>query len=52
MQRRTVLKGITLAATGPAAVLISSKRRVDLLQHHENIRMEDADRIFAPEGAM
>ena len=25
---------------------------VDLLQHHENIRMEDADRIFADGGAM
>jgi predicted aldo/keto reductase-like oxidoreductase len=25
--------------------------RVDLLQHHENIRMEDADRIFADGGA-
>ncbi len=26
--------------------------RIDLLQHHEIIRMEDADRIFAPGGAM
>ncbi len=25
---------------------------VDLMQHHENIRMEDADRIFADGGAM
>jgi predicted aldo/keto reductase-like oxidoreductase len=25
---------------------------IDLLQHHENIRMEDADRIFAEGGAM
>lgn len=26
--------------------------RIDLMQHHEIIRMEDADRIFAPGGAM
>ncbi|BAY33674.1 twin-arginine translocation pathway signal [Nostoc carneum NIES-2107] len=26
--------------------------RIDLLQHHEIIRMEDPDRIFAPGGAM
>ncbi|MBD2437412.1 aldo/keto reductase [Nostoc sp. FACHB-110] len=26
--------------------------RIDLLQHHEVIRMEDPDRIFAPGGAM
>ncbi|MBW4593369.1 MAG: aldo/keto reductase [Brasilonema angustatum HA4187-MV1] len=26
--------------------------RIDLLQHHEIIRMEDADRVFAPGGAM
>ena len=26
--------------------------RIDLLQHHEVIRMDDADRIFAPGGAM
>ena len=26
--------------------------RVDLVQHHEVIRMDDADRIFAPGGAM
>jgi aryl-alcohol dehydrogenase-like predicted oxidoreductase len=26
--------------------------RVDLLQHHEIIRLEDADRVFAPGGAM
>jgi aryl-alcohol dehydrogenase-like predicted oxidoreductase len=26
--------------------------RVDLLQHHEIIRMDDADRIFAEDGAM
>jgi len=26
--------------------------QVDLLQHHEIIRFEDVDRIFAPEGAM
>lgn len=26
--------------------------RVDLLQHHEVIRMDDADRIFAAGGAM
>lgn len=25
--------------------------RIDLLQHHEVIRMEDPDRIFAPDGA-
>src|SRR5438093_6387367 len=26
--------------------------RIDLMQHHEVIRMEDADRIFAEDGAM
>ncbi|MDZ8056588.1 MAG: aldo/keto reductase [Aulosira sp. ZfuVER01] len=26
--------------------------RIDLLQHHEIIRMEDPDRVFAPGGAM
>jgi predicted aldo/keto reductase-like oxidoreductase len=26
--------------------------RIDLLQHHEVIRLEDPDRIFAPDGAM
>src|SRR5439155_24990873 len=26
--------------------------RIDLMQHHEVIRMEDPDRIFAPNGAM
>jgi aryl-alcohol dehydrogenase-like predicted oxidoreductase len=26
--------------------------RIDLMQYHENIRMEDPDRFFAPEGAL
>src|SRR5258705_13329815 len=25
---------------------------IDLMQYHENIRMEDPDRFFAPEGAL
>src|SRR5580704_6824933 len=26
--------------------------RIDLMQYHENIRMEDPDRFFAPDGAL